>query len=134
MTSQINFILVLSLPMDLVNKMSHFYILKPIQLMKVLLLIFILKPTNKCQYLHFSSFHPDHTESSVIYRQDLRINGIFTLASNFNRHAKKMKLRFAIRGYPDWLINREMGKVKRKSNDKSIRRRTEKLPNFLSNN
>ena len=78
-----------------------------------------IKPTEKHHYLHFSSSHPDHTKRSIIYSQALRISRICTFEKDFNRHATEMKSWFRNRGYPDWLINREMSKVKHNSNNKS---------------
>ena len=32
-----------------------------------------IKPTDRHQYLHYSSLHPDHTKNTIVYSQILRL-------------------------------------------------------------
>ena len=71
-----------------------------------------IKPTDRHQYLHFSSAHPDHTKSSIIYSQALRVSRVCSFEEDYINHTKEMKSWLLKLGYPEWLINREMGKVR----------------------
>ena len=66
-----------------------------------------IKPTDRHQYFHYSSSHPDHTKKSLVYNQTLRLNRICSVEANFVRHKKEMKSWFSKRGYPKHIINRE---------------------------
>ena len=70
-----------------------------------------VKDTDRHQYLHFNSSHPDHTERSIIYSQALRLAKICTSENDFLRHRDEMKSWFQRRGYPKDVINTEMKKV-----------------------
>ena len=69
-----------------------------------------LKPTDRHQYLHFSSAHPNHTKRSVVFRQTLSISRLCSNKSDFERN--KEKTMFGKREYPDKLIDSEIRKVK----------------------
>ena len=71
-----------------------------------------IKPTDRHQYLHYSSSHPDHTKKSIVYSQTLRLNRVCSVEADFVRRKKEMKSWFLKRGYPENIINREMEKVK----------------------
>ena len=71
-----------------------------------------IKPTDRHQYLHYSSSHPDHTKKSIVYSQTLRLNRICSVEADFVRHKKEMKSWFLKRGYPENINNRDMEKVK----------------------
>ena len=45
-----------------------------------------VKDTDRHQYLHFNSSHPDHTKRSIIYSQALRLAKICTFENDFLRH------------------------------------------------
>ena len=64
-----------------------------------------VKDTDRHQYLHFNSSHPDHTKRSIIYSQALRLAKICTFENNFLRHREEMKSWFQRRGYPEDVIN-----------------------------
>ena len=70
-----------------------------------------VKDTDRHQYLHFNSSHPDHTKRSIIYSQALRLAKICTFENDFLRHRDEMKSWFQRRGYPEDVINTEMKKV-----------------------
>ena len=50
------------------------------------------KPTNKHQYLHYTSVHPAHTKGSIIYNQALRMSWICFYQTDFEKHLVIMKL------------------------------------------
>ena len=69
------------------------------------------KPTDRHQYLHYSSSHPDHTKKSIIYSQTLRLSRLCSKEKDFIQHKKEIKSWFLKRGYPEWIIKTEMNKV-----------------------
>ena len=71
-----------------------------------------IKPTDRHQYLHYTSSHPEHTKKSVVYRQALRLSQICSEEKYFKKHICKMKSWFSQRGYPQKLIETETSKVK----------------------
>ena len=70
-----------------------------------------IKDTDRHQYPHFNSSHPDHTKRSIIYSQTLRLTKICTFENDFLQHRDEMRLWFQRRGYPEDVINTEMKKV-----------------------
>ena len=46
------------------------------------------KPTDRYQYLHYSSSHPDHTKTSIVYNQTFRLNRICSVEGDFVQHRK----------------------------------------------
>ena len=71
-----------------------------------------IKPTDRHQYLHYSSSHPDHTKKSIVYSQTLRLNRVCSVEADFVRRQKEMKSWFLKRGYPENIINKRNGKGK----------------------
>ena len=96
-----------------------------------------IKSTDRHLHLHFSSAHPDHTKRSIIYSQALRISKVCSFEEDFKRHTTRMKSWFLNRGSPNWLINKQMEKVKhshlndRKSLKISRRSTCYHLPSFV---
>ena len=70
-----------------------------------------VKPTDRNQYLHDTSAHPNHTKRSIVYSQTLRLSRICSYKNGFEKHLKEMKSCFWVSGYPDNLTKKEMGKV-----------------------
>ena len=60
-----------------------------------------IKPTDRHQYLHYSSSHPDHTKKLIVYSQTLRLNRICSVEADFVWDKKEMKLWFLKQGYPE---------------------------------
>ena len=50
-----------------------------------------IKSTDRHQFLHYTSSHPDHTKRSIIYSQALRISRIWSNKSDFLKHLENMK-------------------------------------------
>ena len=64
--------------------------------------------TDRHQYLHFNSSHPNHTKRSIIYSQALRLAKICTFDNDFIQYVDEMKLWFQRWVYPEDVINTEM--------------------------
>ena len=71
-----------------------------------------VKPTERHQYLHFSSAHPNYTKRSVAFSQSLRISRLRSKESDFERNKENMKLWFVKREHPEKPIDSEITKVK----------------------
>ena len=71
-----------------------------------------IKPTDRHQYLHYSSSHPDHTRKSIIFSQTLRLSRLCSKEIDFVKHKEEMKTWFLKRGYPESIIQSELDKVK----------------------
>ena len=67
-----------------------------------------VKPTDRHQFLHYTSSYLDHTKRSIIFSQVLRVSMICSEKSYFLKHLEKMKSWFLVRGYPVDLIESEM--------------------------
>ena len=70
-----------------------------------------VKPTDRHQYLRYTSAHPNHTKRSIVYSQALRFSRICSYKNAFEKHLEEMKSWFRVRGYPDNLVKKVMGKV-----------------------
>ena len=86
-----------------------------------------IKPTDRHQYLHYSSSHPGHTKRSIVYSQTLRVARVCSHAADFRKHTIEMKPRFLKRGYLNNVIEKGMKKFKfskissiRKDNSKGV--------------
>ena len=69
-----------------------------------------IKSTDRHQYLHFTSSHPNHTKRSIVYSQGLRVKRICSEKEDFLKHMREMKLWFLKRGYPENIVDQELGK------------------------
>ena len=87
------------------------------------------KPTDRHQYLHFTSSLPNHTKRSVVYIQALRVSMICSRECDFRRHISKMKTWLLRRDCPTNLDKSEMKKVKfsHVSNNKSQKRTLKRI-------
>ena len=70
------------------------------------------KPTDRQQYIHYSSSHSGHTKRSIVYSQILRVSTVCYHETDFRKHTKEMKSWFLKRGYPNDVIQKEMKEVK----------------------
>ena len=71
-----------------------------------------LKPTDRHQYLHYSSSHLEHTKRSVVFSQTLRVSRICSPEKDFQDHCLQMRSWFLKRKYPEKLIDNEIKKVR----------------------
>ena len=80
-----------------------------------------IKPTDRHQYLHYTSSHPDHIKRSIIYSQCLRVRRVCNKDEDYRHHLDNMKSWFCKMGYPNNLVEEQVSKVKsgsQKSNNK----------------
>ena len=63
------------------------------------------------KYLHFTSSHPNHTKRSIVYSQGLRVKRICSEKEDFLKHMREIKLWFLKRGYPENIVDHELGEV-----------------------
>ena len=66
-----------------------------------------VKPTDRHQYLHYSSSHPQHTKRSILFSQTLRDSRICSSEKDFQDHCFQMRSCFLKRKYPEKLIGNE---------------------------
>ena len=71
-----------------------------------------IKSTDRHQYLHYASSHPEQTKRSVVFSQILRISRLCSAENDFKNYRSQMKSWFLKREYPEKLIENEMRKVK----------------------
>ena len=69
-----------------------------------------IKPTDKHQYLHDISAHPDHTKRSIVLSQALRVSRTCFNKTDFERHLEDIKSWFQARCYHKHLAQKEMSK------------------------
>ena len=66
--------------------------------------------TDRHQYLHYTSSHPEVTKKSVVYSQALWLSRICSEEKDFKKHIAEMKSWFSQRGYSQKLIETETSK------------------------
>ena len=71
-----------------------------------------IKPTDRHQYLHYSSSHPGHTKRSIVYSQTLRVARVCSHEADCRKHTTEMKPWFLNCSYPNNVTEKEMKKVK----------------------
>ena len=69
------------------------------------------KPTDTMALLHFDSFHPSQTKSSIIYSQAIRYRMLITCDDTLKEELKKLRTHLIFRGYPRKLIEKEFRKI-----------------------
>ena len=69
-----------------------------------------IKSTERHQYLHFTSAHPNHTKRSIVYCLGLRVKRLCSEKQDFLKHMREIKLWFLKRGYPENIVDQELGK------------------------
>ena len=65
-----------------------------------------IKSTDKHQYLHYTSAHPDHTKRSIVFSQAVRVSRIRYNKTDFERHLDDMKAWFQAKSYPKYLAQK----------------------------
>ena len=69
-----------------------------------------IKSTDKHQYLHYTSAHPDHIKRSIIFSQALRVSRAGYNKTDFEKDLDNMKSCFQARIYHKHLVQKEMSK------------------------
>ena len=64
----------------------------------------LIKFTDRHQYLHYPSSHPEHTKRSVVFSHTLRISRLCSEENDFTNYRSQMKSWFLNRGHPEKLI------------------------------
>ena len=70
-----------------------------------------VKETDSRSYLHFSSAHPNHVFSGIIYSQCLRLRRRINSDTRLNQRINELKLAFKAAGYPEKMIENISKKV-----------------------
>ena len=60
-----------------------------------------IKPTDRHQFLHYSSSHPGHTNRSIVCSQTLRVSRICSHEADFRKPTTEMISWFLKRSYPE---------------------------------
>ena len=68
-----------------------------------------IKSTDRHQYLHCTSSYPNHTKRSIVSSQGLRVQRICSEKEDFLKHMREIKLWFLQRGYPENIVDQELG-------------------------
>lgn len=63
------------------------------------------KPTDRCSYLHSSSFHPQHTKRAIIHSQAIRYHRICSDPEDRDKHLRTLADCFHKKGYKEKTIN-----------------------------
>ena len=71
-----------------------------------------VKPTDRHQYLHYSSSHPEYTKRSIVFSQKLLVCRICSCEKDFQDHCLQMRTWFLKRKYPEKIIDNEKKKVR----------------------
>ena len=69
-----------------------------------------VKPTDKHQYLPWTSCHPRHCKTSIAYSQALRLRQI--CSNDFLRHSQILKTHLVSRSHSSWAVHQAIKKVK----------------------
>ena len=69
------------------------------------------KPTDRKQYLHYTSSHPFHIKKAIPYSQAIRYRRIIEDDNLFTTQIHDLKIKFLQRGYPKQLIENQLNRV-----------------------
>ena len=70
------------------------------------------KPTDRNNYLHFSSYHPGSLKRGLPYSQMLRLKRICNTESEFENQSAEMCERFREKGYNDYTLKDSLKRIK----------------------
>ena len=89
-----------------------------------------IEPTDRNQYLYFTSSHINHTNRPIVYSQVLTISRICARECDFHKYISEMKTWFLRQSYPKNLAESEKKKVKfwHAFNNKSRNRALKRIP------
>ena len=86
------------------------------------------KPTDKHQYLDYSSSHPSHIKKSVVYSQGLRIKRLCSTNVSCKKHLSSCFNWLVKRGYPEKLVKEQFKKVNDVSREDILNTKKEVKP------
>ena len=78
------------------------------------------KETDTHNYLHHTSFHPQHCKQAIPYSQFLRLRRICSNDDDFKNKAEKMRSFFSKRSYPEQRLNDDLQRLATISRDASL--------------
>ena len=79
------------------------------------------KATDCHQYFYYDSCHPNHMKKLSIYSQGLCIKRLCSDGHKLQKHLEKLKNWFCERGYPGYIIDEQLQRVKEKSRKELLR-------------
>ena len=82
------------------------------------------KPTDTRTLLHYDSYYPKHTKTSIIYSQVIRYRTIITVDKILQIELKKLADTLLSRGYPLHLIKNQLRKINNISQHQLLARKT----------
>lgn len=71
------------------------------------------KPTDRHTYTLFNSFHPEHTQKSILHCQALRYKPICFNTKDFQNKSDNLTLHFTLQAYPLYFIRTNIDRVNR---------------------
>ena len=81
------------------------------------------KPTDRNNYLHYTSAHPVKSKDSIPYSQFLTIKRICTNDEDSERHIKRNTTNFMERGYPEKILEKASNKAKEHDRNSLLQKR-----------
>lgn len=79
------------------------------------------KPTDRKQYLYFTSNHPSHVKKAIPYSQALRYRRIIVDDQLLETELTTLSKRFTLRGYPIALLDSSIGRARLMSRDNILK-------------
>ena len=94
------------------------------------------KPTDRKQYLHFNSMHPNHTKKAIPFSQAIRYKRIIEDNVKLTLELDNLRQSFINRKYPPSLVESQINKVHNINRSsllqyKSIKNKNDKFQDFL---
>ncbi len=78
------------------------------------------KPTDKHQYLHKTSYHPNPTKHSIPYNLGLRLKILCIRQNDYTRHRTDLKVQLEGRGYNSRFVESQLKKVDKIPRDNAL--------------
>ncbi|CAH2306164.1 bifunctional purine biosynthesis PURH [Pelobates cultripes] len=85
------------------------------------------KPTDRCSYLHSSSFHPSHTKQGIIYSQATRYHRICSDPNDRNSHLNVLSQSMRQKGYKPKTITKQINSAVKTPRTRLLQYREKKI-------